>query len=199
MNPFVKHSVLSAFKRFEHIEEKREKKNLLKAHVYLDALFTLYRLKSQLSKPIEVLATDFFKGLNIDALRAILEKFTEVQQVNRGELRGKKQLEAADLPDVKFVCTKELERSLLCSIIGVSVHLAMNQRLKASVLCRHLKKNIGDLKNFFREVGLNMEAIKDTKGEADMMLYVPQPKLRKNEAPQGVGSKRERAKSAEEH
>lgn len=64
------------------------------------------------------------------------------------------------MPDVKFVCTKELEKILLCNIIGVSVHLAFNQKLRASVLCKTLKKSVGDLKNFFKEVGLSMEAIK---------------------------------------
>ena len=115
----------SAYSRFEHIESKREKKNIMKAHVYLDALITLFRIKgNQLQKPIDVLASDFFKGLNIDALRSILEKFTEVQQVNRAEARRNENPE--DLPDIKFVCTKELEKILLCNIIGVSVHLAFN-------------------------------------------------------------------------
>ena len=78
LSSFVRVSMQSSYQRFEPIESKREKKNLMKAHVYLDALITLYRIKSQLHKPIEVLAQDFFKGLNIDAMRAILEKFTEV-------------------------------------------------------------------------------------------------------------------------
>jgi hypothetical protein len=34
----------NAFRGFEHIEQKRDKKNLMKAHVYLDALLTLYGL-----------------------------------------------------------------------------------------------------------------------------------------------------------
>lgn len=123
LSSFVRISMESAYQRFPHIESKREKKNIMKSHVYLDALITLYRVKSQLGKSIEVLAQDFFKGLNIDAMRSILEKFTEVQQVNRGEIRGKA---PDDLPDVKYVCTKELEKILLCNIIGVAVHLAFN-------------------------------------------------------------------------
>ena len=79
LSSFVRHSMTSAYSGFEHIESKREKKNIMKAHVYLDALITLFRIKgNQLQKPIDVLASDFFKGLNIDALRSILEKFTEV-------------------------------------------------------------------------------------------------------------------------
>ena len=38
---------------------------------------------------MEVLSEQFFKNLNIDALRWILEKFTEVQEINKGEMMGK--------------------------------------------------------------------------------------------------------------
>ena len=170
----------SAWAGFEHIESKREKKNIMKSHVYLDALITLFRIKgNQLQKPIDVLASDFFKGLNIDALRSILEKFTEVQQVNRGEARRNENPE--DLPDIKFVCTKELEKILLCNIIGVSVHLAFNQRLRASVLCKTLKKSVGDLKNYFKEVGLNVEATKDNRGEPDLQISIPKRERTKSE------------------
>lgn len=69
LSSFVRISMQTSYQRFEHIESKREKKNIMKSHVYLDALITLYRIKSQLQKPVEVLAQDFFKGLNIDVLR----------------------------------------------------------------------------------------------------------------------------------
>jgi hypothetical protein len=45
LSSFVRVSMQSAYQRFEHIESKREKKNIMKAHVYLDALITLYRIK----------------------------------------------------------------------------------------------------------------------------------------------------------
>ena len=77
--------MLAAFKRFEHIESKREKKNLMKAHVYLDALITLHRLPQQIQKPLEILSEQIFKDLNIEAVKAILEKFTEVQEISKGE------------------------------------------------------------------------------------------------------------------
>ena len=80
----------SAYRRFEHIEQKREKKLILKAHVYLDALITLNRMSSQIQKSIETLSQDFFKGLDIEAVRGIPEKFTEVQEINRGEIRNKR-------------------------------------------------------------------------------------------------------------
>ena len=68
----------------------------------------------------------------------------------RGGKRGEPE---GELPDVKFVKTKDLQKVLLCNIIGVSVHLAWNQRLRASVLAKTLKKEVGDLKNFIKEVG----------------------------------------------
>jgi len=41
------------------------------------------------------------------------------------------------------------------------------------VLARTLKKEIGDLKNFFKEIGLSMEAIKnEATGEPDVMVYL---------------------------
>jgi hypothetical protein len=80
-----------AFQRFEHIEQKREKKNIMKAHVYLDALITLHKMPSQIQKSIDVLSESHFKRLNIEALRTLLEKFTDVQEVNKGDMaRGKR-------------------------------------------------------------------------------------------------------------
>ena len=45
LSSFVRVSMSSAYTRFEHIESKREKKNIMKSHVYLDALITLFRIK----------------------------------------------------------------------------------------------------------------------------------------------------------
>lgn len=47
LSSFVRHSMTSAYQRFEHIESKREKKNIMKSHVYLDALITLFRIKGK--------------------------------------------------------------------------------------------------------------------------------------------------------
>jgi len=45
--------------------------------------------------------------------------------------------------------------------------------LRASVLARTLKKGISDLKNFFKEIGLRMEACKNEKtGEPDLMIFL---------------------------
>ena len=69
--------------------------------------------------------------------------------------------------------TKERQKVLMCHIIALSVHLSQFKRIKASVLARTLKKEIGDLKNFFKEIGLSMEAIKnEATGEPDVMVYL---------------------------
>ena len=99
------------------MEQKREKKYIMKAHVYLDALIRLHRLPAQIQKPLDMLAQELFVGLNIDAMRAILEKFTEAQEINQGEShRGRPhqrktsliEQDSASGPDIKFVKTKEL-------------------------------------------------------------------------------------------
>ena len=142
------------------------------------------------------MSQDFFKGLDIEAVRGILEKFTEVQEINRGEIRNKRgQTQEEEIPDVKFVKTKDLQRQLLCNIIGVSVYLSMNQRIRASVLAKTLKKEVGDLKNFFKELGLHMEPIKNEKtGEPDILVSMASSKGARVKA---VAAKRERAKSAD--
>ena len=69
LSSFARVSMQSAYRRFEHIEQKREKKFLLKAHVYLDALITLNRMSTQIQKSVETLSQDFFKGLDVEAVR----------------------------------------------------------------------------------------------------------------------------------
>ena len=62
---------------------------------------------------------------------------------------------------------------MLCNIIGVSVFLAFNQRIRASVLAKTLKKEVGELKNFFKELGLGMEPTKNEHtGEPDIMVFM---------------------------
>ena len=66
---------------------------------------------------------------------------------------------------------------MTCHIIAISIHLSSFKRLRASILARTLKKEIGELKNYFKEVGLTIEACKNEKtGEADLMLYLTAPK-----------------------
>jgi len=58
----------------------------MKSHVYLDALMTLHRMPNQISKTLESLSESLFKNLPVEAIRAILEKFTELQHVNKSDL-----------------------------------------------------------------------------------------------------------------
>lgn len=87
--------------------------------------------------------------------------------------------------------TKERQKVLICHIIALSVQLSQFKRLKASVLARTLKKEIGDLKNFFKEIGLSMETTKNEgTGEPDIMVY-----LQKKETAVVESEGRVRAKS----
>jgi hypothetical protein len=101
--------------------------------------------------------------------------------------------------NIKFVKSKPKEKLLMCHIIALAITLSNQQRMKASVIARALKKEVGELKNYFKEVGLSMEVTKDVKtGEPDLMLYLQAPKKREKEEliPSGeVDSTRDRAKS----
>ena len=99
--------------------------------------------------------------------------------------------------DVKFVKTKELQQVLVCHIIGIAVHLAQNKRLKATVLAKTLKKDVNDLKNFFKEVGLTTETFKATDGKAELMIFLHERKARKNDKEIVGEMKTKRAKSEE--
>lgn len=97
-----------------------------------------------------------------------------MQTVNKQDLNRKRPAPATDIPmDIKFVKTKEKQKVIICHIIAVSMHLSTNKRLRASVFAKTLKKEIGDLKNFFKEIGLNLEPIKNEHtGEPDIMLHL---------------------------
>jgi len=104
--------------------------------------------------------------------------------------------------DVKFVKTKELQKVLVCHIIGIAVHLAQNNRLKAAVLAKTLKKDVNDLKNFFKEIGLTLESFKAAdvardggKGPAELMIFLHERKARKNDNNLVGEMKTKRAKS----
>ena len=95
--------------------------------------------------------------------------------------------------DVKFVKTKELQQVLVCHIIGIAVHLAQNNRLKATVLAKTLKKDVNDLKNFFKTT----ETFKATDGKAELMIFLHERKARKNDKEIVGEMKTKRAKSEE--
>lgn len=99
--------------------------------------------------------------------------------------------------DVKFVKTKELQKLLVCHIVGIAVHLAQNNRLKAAVLAKTLKKDVNDLKNFFKEIGLTLESFKAADGKAELMIFLHERKARKNDKEIVGEMKTKRAKSEE--
>lgn len=78
LSTFARISMENSYQRFEHIESKREKKEIMKQHVYLDALLTVQRLPNQIVKSLEELSEKIFKGLDINAIKSILEKFTDL-------------------------------------------------------------------------------------------------------------------------
>mgnify|MGYP003893906953 CR=1 FL=1 len=98
-------------------------------------------------------------------------------------MKGKLQDASSSAPqDIRFVKTKDKQKVLMCHIIAISLHLSSFKRLRASIFARVLKKDIGELKNFFKEIGLTMEACKNEKtGEPDVMLYLTNPKKEKQE------------------
>lgn len=181
LSTFARISMENQYQRFEHIESKSEKKMIMKQHVYLDALLTVQRLPNQIVKSVEELSEKIFKGLDVEAIRAILEKFTDIQSVNMNDLRKKKgpNHSAGDKPvTIKFVKTKEKQKILLCYIIAASMHISTYKRLRAQIFARTLKMEVGDLKNYFKDIGLTMESIKNKDGEADIMLYLYAQKKR---------------------
>ena len=151
-----------------------------------------------------------FTNLELETIQMILDKFTEVQQDNMtdksrhqakhlldGMLQGQDgQLDAADF---KFVKTKEKQKLLLCNLIGVTLQLSRGNRIRASKLAEMLKKEASELKNYFKELDLGIEARKNEKtGEEDLMIFLNQKKKQAKKAEQNlkselVGQKRERA------
>ena len=90
LSSFARISMQNAYRGFDHIQQKREKKNIMKAHVYLDALISLHRMPTHITKPLDVLSEQIFKGLSIEALRLILEKFGQKQELEKRDFQGKK-------------------------------------------------------------------------------------------------------------
>lgn len=69
----------------------------------------------------------------------------------------------------------------------MALQLARNNRIRASKLSEMLKKETGELKNFFKELGVGMESCKNEKtGEADMMICLSQKKLTGKKADQNL-------------
>ena len=176
----------------------------MKAHVYLDALISLHRMPNHICKPLDVLSDKDFKGMSIEALRLILERFGQKQELTNKDMTNKKgqnQFEdhSAKLNDIKFVKTKDLQKVLMCNIIAVSIYLAQFNRIRGSVLARTLKKDISELKNYIKEIGLSVEPFKNDKtGDADLHVFLREGRKNKNDKEIGsVVAVKGRAKSEE--
>ena len=70
---------------FEKVSKKTEKKWIIKAHIYLDALIKLHRTSKQIHMSINALSQKLFKSMPPSAIQLLLEKCTSVQQENHGE------------------------------------------------------------------------------------------------------------------
>ena len=58
--------------------------------------------------------------------------------------------------------------------------MARNQRLKASAVSRLLKKEVSELKNYFKEIGLNVETTTDSAtNKPDLALFWSKSSTRK--------------------
>lgn len=59
---------------------------------------------------------------------------------------------------------------MVCAIIALAVQLARGHRLKAHVVERIVQKDIKELKNYFKEIGLTSEVSK-LGNKPELMLY----------------------------
>lgn len=153
---------------------------MIRQHVYLDALIRLQRMTNQINRSVDTLVETVFYTIDAETLQCILDEFTQVQMNTTN--RKKQADDEEESQPIKFVKTKELQKSLMCSIISLGVQLARNQRLKASALSRLLKKEVSELKNYFKEIGLNVETTTDpaTK-KPDLALFWAKASTRKAE------------------
>ena len=68
---------------------------------------------------------------------------------------------------------------LICNIIGIAIHLAKGNKIRGSLFARILKKDLSELKNYFKEVDLVIQSFKNEKsGEPDLMILLNDNKSR---------------------
>lgn len=59
----------------------------------------------------------------------------------------------------------------------MAIQLARGNKIRGSLFARMLKKDLSDLKNYFKEVGLIIESFKNEKSkEADLMILLKDTK-----------------------
>jgi hypothetical protein len=69
---------------WDKLSDKKEKKMLLKALVYLDTLITLYRMPPAFEFAITELSQRF-RGIKEEALELVLQKFCTISLQDKGE------------------------------------------------------------------------------------------------------------------
>jgi len=95
----------------------------------------------------------------------LLKTFTQTTLMTQTQQKDEKHRSVL----FKYVKTKDSVKELMCHIIGVLALLA--KQFKASVLSKILKKDLDDLKGYFREVGLSYDPItNDHTGQADFLV-----------------------------
>lgn len=78
LSAFARISVLHAYEDFDLEQGDTEWKNVIKNHVYLDALIRLYRLPKTIHQSIAALQERVFWNLEAGTIQMLLDKFTEV-------------------------------------------------------------------------------------------------------------------------
>lgn len=110
----------------------------------------------------------------------LLKNFTQTTVMNNSKHRQEEKHVF-----FKHVKTKDNVKDLTCHIIAILGLLV--KHFKASMLSKILKKDLDDLKTYFREVGLTFEPVTDE--------YTKQPDFQvKHSGPQGFAVHRNTAK-----
>lgn len=95
----------------------------------------------------------------------LLKTFTQTSLMTQTQQKDEKQRSVL----FKYVKTKDHVKELMCHIIGVLALLA--KQFRASVLSKIIKKDLDDLKGYFREVGLSYEPItNEHTGQPDFLV-----------------------------
>jgi hypothetical protein len=134
---------------WDTISDKREKKTLLKALVYLDALISLFRMPPAFEFCLQDLSRRF-RGVQEEALEMILQKFCTVGIEEPGETTRRKPgattQKVNNNVQYKFMKSKEQTKVMMLHIMGLVVHLSPSYSTKMTFLCRILKKEPKELK-----------------------------------------------------
>ena len=153
---------------WDSLSDKNEKKMHLKALVYLDALISLYRMPPSFDRSMAELI-QLFRGISIEPLDKILDKFCTRAVVEQGDDRRNKATKFSNQSEVQFKLMKSKEqiKVLILHIIGLVVNLSSTNSAKLSFLSRILKKEEKDLKNYCVELGLKLEPCKTRDRDTD--------------------------------